>query len=81
MVNFGQLVDKGQVMTQYEIYCDKCGGDVIDYVAPPKIEIERISMKDYAQRNNGPKAQHSVYYYTQHKLICTNCGNIEKYHV
>lgn len=67
--------------TVYEIECDKCGGKVIDYIEEPKIQYEKIKASEYAKRNSEPQFIHAVYYYTHHKLICTECGNIERYHV
>ena len=68
-------------MVVYEIVCDKCGGKVIDHVEKPKIEYEKIKASDYAKQNLGPKILNAVHHYTQHKLICTECGHIERYSV
>ena len=65
----------------YEIECDKCGGKVIDHVEQPKIQYEKINVSQYIKKQTGSQYTHDVYYYTHHKLICTECGHIERYHV
>mgnify|MGYP003339565927 FL=1 len=67
--------------TVYEIECDKCGGKVIDHVDPPKYEYLKIKASEYAMRQSQANITYDVYYYTHHKLICTECGHIEKYYV
>ena len=65
--------------TEYEIICEKCEGDMIDYVQPPKIEYQKIGMAEYIRQAKGPHISYDVYYYTHHKLVCTKCGHIEEY--
>jgi hypothetical protein len=64
---------------QYEITCDKCGGEVIQYSRQPKIEYKKISMSDYINSKKHGNMSHAVHYFTFYKLICTDCGHIEEY--
>ena len=66
---------------EYKIICDMCKStNVIDYVEPDRVQYEEVSMQEYIKKRTNLISL-GVYYFTHHKLVCTDCGHIERYHV
>ena len=65
--------------TRLIIHCDKCDSQNVlheQVIAPPQ-EVHK-TMSEVAA-GAGPKMELAVYYYTQYRMVCKDCGHIVRY--
>ena len=62
------------------IHCDKCDSPEVlhEQILGPRQE-RHIKMSEFAKENSGPGMTYDVYYHTNYRLVCKECGHIVKY--
>jgi len=62
------------------IHCDKCNSPEVIHepVLAPPTEVHK-TMSEVKQHGRYSNTSHSVYYFTTYRMVCKECGHIEKY--
>ena len=62
------------------IHCDKCNSsEVLHEIIVPPPEYEHLTMSEIVTRSKTVAWTHDVYYYTQYRMVCKDCGHIVRY--
>jgi uncharacterized Zn finger protein len=62
------------------IHCDKCDStDVLNEAIKTKPFEVHKTMSEIASTANQPKMSYDVFYYTDYRMVCKDCGHIVRY--
>ena len=62
------------------IHCDKCNSaEVLHEIVVPPPQTEHVTMTELVERESKVQWTHDVYFYTNYRMVCKDCGYILKY--